>query len=677
MSSARTEREMEEMSETSTTKSSNAATKSAEPDTGQVDAHVSRRSVIMGAAAVAGMAGMSGLLPKSLMAAASAAEPASFDLSKIKHVVYVMQENRSFDHYFGTFPGVRGFDDPTAMTLANGNSVFQQPDPSNPLGYLEPFHMDTSNTAAAAVPSLSHDWRDQHASWNKGAMDGWLHTHIAADGALKGSYTMGYMKQQDIPFHWALAEKFTLLDNYHCSVMGPTYPNRAVWMSGTNDPQGTKGGPILETVKPNALQWKSAAEVLYDAGYTVKTYTSSGSYNYFTWWANLAVKGLVDDELYNRLTTNGSLFGNGTPGGVGDPLHPTAAHTPYLAFEEDCANGTLADVTWLFPDGPYASDEHPPNTPAAGAYFLASKLEALAANEELWSSTVFIINYDENDGFFDHVPPPIPDPDLHPEEYVGVPSPRGTPGGGLPAGAGFRVPCLIISPWTVGGHVYSQVADHTSPLQLIEAITAAGGLDLGTPTRSLAAKKPAVFDDITSWRRDTFDDLAGAFRNEALAAPSDEEFLAARREANYEAQLAASTLAMPKRPGASQTMPHQDPVVTSTGATPASSAQAAPAAQEVHVPATVIGKVHVTSTVHVGRHAVLTLTGGKASSAVVVRNARGKVVAHGRVHAGGRLELKVPTGRMSVGRHGFTVMYVDARGHHHTKNVKVRVTARS
>ena len=349
-------------------------------------------------------------------------------------------------------------------------------------------------------------------------MDGWLHTHVAADGAAKGSYTMGYMTQEDIPFHWALAENFTLLDNYHCSVMGPTYPNRAVWMSGTNDPQGSMGGPILETSKPNALQWESAAEVLYNAGYTVKTYTSSGSYNYFSWWVNLRAKGLVDDELYNRLMTSGSLFGNGKPGGAGNPLSPTMAATAYLGFEEDCANGTLADVTWLFPDGPYASDEHPPNTPAAGAYFLASKLEALASNAELWSSTVFVINYDENDGFFDHVPPPIPDPDLHPDEYVTVPSPRGTPGGGLPAGAGFRVPCIIVSPWTVGGHVYSQVSDHTSPLQLIEAVTAAGGLGNGAPTNGLSSKQPVTFEAMTTWRRETFDDFVGAFQ----AARSEE-----------------------------------------------------------------------------------------------------------------------------------------------------------
>jgi phospholipase C len=643
--------------------------------------HVSRRTLIAGAAAVAGAAGMSGLLPTRLAAAAAAAEPETFNLSKIKHVVYVMQENRSFDHYFGTFPGARGFDDPTAMTLPNGNSVFEQPDPANPDGYLKPFHMSTKNTAAAAIPSLSHDWRDQHASWNKGAMDGWLHTHIASDGNLKGSYTMGYMTQEDIPFHWALAENFTLLDNYHCSVMGPTYPNRAVWMSGTNDPTGARGGPILETVKPNTLRWESAAEVLFKAGYTVKTYTSSGSYNYFSWYEQLASKGKVPDALYNRLMVNGSLFGDGK-GGIGDPANPTQAADPHHGFEEDCANGTLADVTWLFPDGPYASDEHPPNTPAAGAYFLAAKLEALAANEELWKSTVFIINYDENDGFFDHVPPPVPDPELHPEEFVTVPSPRGTPGGGLPAGAGFRVPCIVISPWTVGGHIYSQVADHTSPLQLIEAITAAGGLD-ATPSTQTTPKVPVRFDNITAWRRDTFDDLSGVFQSKALALPTIGELDKNRREADYEAQLAASSLAMPKRPGANQPTPHQEEegaddhqaAAHGTTATTATATAKAPSL-EGYKPTAAVSRVQLTHVVPVGRRAAVTIVGAKPGSKVVVRNARGKVVARGHVHGGGRLELKLPTERMSPGKHGFTVMYADARGLHHTKNLKVHVKAR-
>ena len=173
---------------------------------------MNRRSFVASAAAVAGAAGLAGALPARLAKAATAS-PKKFDLSQVKHLVFQMQENRSFDHYFGTFPGARGFNDPTAIRLPTGRPVFQQPDPANPDGYLEPWHMSTITTGAAAVPSLSHDWRDQHASWNQGAMDGWLLTHLASDGETNGSFTMGYYEEEDIPFHWALARAFTLADN--------------------------------------------------------------------------------------------------------------------------------------------------------------------------------------------------------------------------------------------------------------------------------------------------------------------------------------------------------------------------------------------------------------------------------------------------------------------------------
>jgi phospholipase C len=127
---------------------------------------MSRRQFVGSSAAVAGAAGLAGVLPDSLARAATVNAPRGFHLSQVKHLVFLMQENRSFDHYFGTFPGVRGFSDPTAIRLPTGRSVFQQPDPANPDGYLEPYHMSTITTGAAAVPSLSHDWRDQHASWN-------------------------------------------------------------------------------------------------------------------------------------------------------------------------------------------------------------------------------------------------------------------------------------------------------------------------------------------------------------------------------------------------------------------------------------------------------------------------------------------------------------------------------
>jgi len=500
---------------------------------------MSRRRFIASAAAVAGAAGLAGTLPEMLARAASA-RPMDFDLSQVKHIVYLMQENRSFDHYFGTFPGARGFSDPTAIRLPNGRSVFQQPNPANPDGFLQPYHMSTITTGAAAVPSLSHDWRDQHAAWNYGGNDGWLLTHLASDGDVNGSFTMGYYEQEDLPFHWALAQSFTLLDNYHCGVLGPTNPNRLVWMTGTLDPQGEHGGPVLETKTPDPLHYTTVAEILYNAGYTVKNYGDL-SYNTWAWFAQFIDK-TVPEALYNLVMSSGTLFGNGAPGGVGNPDSPISAANADLAFEEDCANGVLADVSYLFPPG--TTNEHPPNIPALGAQLIASKLEALAANEDLWNSTVFVLNYDENDGIFDHVVPPTPNRERYPEEFVSVPSPKGTPGGGLPVGAGFRVPAIIVSPWTVGGRIFSELSDHTSTLRFIEAVTAAGGL---------SGHGPVTFPAISRWRRDTFGDFTSALRfGRPQPSPSNTQFDAATTATYVAAQTASSKLPMPQRPGATQ-----------------------------------------------------------------------------------------------------------------------------
>ncbi|MBO0732338.1 MAG: hypothetical protein J2P57_23960, partial [Acidimicrobiaceae bacterium] len=215
---------------------------------------------------------------------------------------------------------------------------------------------------------------------------------------------------------------------------------------------------------------------------------------------------------------------------------PTKASNPDLAFEEDCANGVLPDVSFIGSN----ADEHPPNLPAAGAQFLASKLEALAANQDLWNSTVFVINYDENDGFFDHVAPPIPDRNEYPEEYVTLASPAGTPGDGLPVGAGFRVPAIIVSPWTVGGRIFSGVSDHTSCLLLIEAVAAAGGL---------SGKGPVTFPNISRWRRDTFSDLSRALHPVApQPAPSNSQFDPGMTAANLTAQTTAALQPLPPRP---------------------------------------------------------------------------------------------------------------------------------
>jgi phospholipase C len=506
---------------------------------------MSRRRFFTSAAAVAGAAGLAGTLPESL-ARAGSVSPRGFDLSQVKHLVFLMQENRSFDHYFGTFPGARGFSDPTAIRLPNGRSVFQQPDPANPDGYLEPYHMSTIITGAAAVPSLSHDWRDQHASWNQGAMDGWLLAHVASDGDVNGSFTMGYYTREDIPFHWALAQSFTLADNYHCSVLGPTDPNRAFWEHGGNDPQGTHGGPILETSTPNPLTYESGPETMNKAGISYKFYTNKGWISSSAaWFKSFQAGTSLPVGLVNSALAAGTLYGDGTPGGIGNPASPTPASNPNLAFEEDCANGVLPDVSFI---GTGAS-EHPPAIPAGGAQFIATKLEALAANQDLWHSTVFVLDYDENDGFFDHVVPPTPDPRQFPEEFVHVPSPKGTPGGGLPIGAGFRVPSIVISPWTTGGRIFSDVSDHTSCLRLIEEVAAAGGL---------SGKGSVTFPNISRWRRTTFSDFTGSLRRVApQPAPTNTQFSPDTTAANLAAQTKASMQPMPPRPGATQHLPQQ------------------------------------------------------------------------------------------------------------------------
>ena len=151
------------------------------------DRGFSRRAVLGGTAAAAA----SSLLPWKLRQA-MAATPAHVrgSLRDIEHIVILMQENRSFDHYFGTLSGVRGFDDHHALRLPNGDPVWRQPDPSTSDGYLLPYRLNSRISAAQAIPSMSHAWSVQHSAWNNGAMDNWLPVHRAADGN-NGPYTMG------------------------------------------------------------------------------------------------------------------------------------------------------------------------------------------------------------------------------------------------------------------------------------------------------------------------------------------------------------------------------------------------------------------------------------------------------------------------------------------------------
>jgi phospholipase C len=387
-------------------------------------------------------------------------QPRRSSLPEIKHVVILMQENRSFDHYFGTLAGVRGFADPDALKLSNGQSVFYQPDEENPKGYLLPFHLDTHASSAQKIPSTSHAWAVQHEAWNGGRMDRWLPAHRKADG-VKGPYVMGYYKRADIPFQFALAEAFTICDSYHCSVFGPTWPNRMYLMTGTIDPDGANGGPILVNKAPTGgYTWTTYPERLQQAGVSWKVYEQQDSYGC-------------------NMLSNFKVFQQAD---AASPLHSRGMQVSLEGqFEYDAIHDQLPAVSWIIPTS--FQSEHPDYMPADGAAFVASKIDAVAANPDVWAKTVFILNYDENDGLFDHVPPPTAAIGT-PQEIVG----------GLPIGGGFRVPCIIVSPWTAGGWVCSEKFDHTSVLRFLEVFTGVRETN------------------ISDWRRRTFGDLTSALR---------------------------------------------------------------------------------------------------------------------------------------------------------------------
>jgi phospholipase C len=434
--------------------------------------------------------------PASLTGAQRPAKP----ISDIKHVVVLMQENRSFDHYFGAMPGVRGFGDPTVS-----KTLFYQSDPSNPDKYLLPFHVDSHSTGAQALPSNSHSWGPQHDSWDNGKMDGFVTAHIEADG-VDGQYTMAYYARNDLPFHWALADAFTVCDGYHCSMLGPTWPNRLFLMTGTVDPAGANGGPVYSNYVPSeGFSWTTYPEMLTKAGVPWKVYQENDNYG---------MNVLEYFDQYQAAPTSSPLYQNAMrfyqPG----------------QFEYDALHDRLPAVSWIVPTS-YQS-EHPDYLPAAGADYVASKINAVAANEDVWNKTVFVLVYDENDGFFDHVAPPTA-PAGTADEYITV------DGTSAPIGLGFRVPCIIVSPWTVGGYVCHDTFDHTSVLQLLEQVTG------------------VTNPNISAWRRETAGDLTAALG----AVPSHRFPRLPATTRHLERAEQAAQLPLPAIPGKEQSFPVQ------------------------------------------------------------------------------------------------------------------------
>jgi phospholipase C len=421
-----------------------------------------------------------------LLEVATEAAASGASLSDVKHIVILMQENRSFDHYFGTLSGVRGFSDPNVPRQTVGGTSYPvfdqfgyQPGTGvDASGYTQPFNLLNAPPTENGYDTndIDHSWGGQHASWNHGAMDSFIASHLNTDGTANGPVTMGYYTRSELSFYYALADSFTICDNYFCSVLGPTDPNRLMAMSAWIDPAGVAGGPVITTASDRlamtgALNWKTMPEALLEAGVSWKVYNDP------TGLLGLSVLPYFKNYDDPLSVTGIELIANGlTPSYPGD-------------FASDVASGSLPSVSWIIP--PLYECEHPAAPPEWGEYLVQQVLNTLVSNPEVWAQTVFLVVYDENGGFFDHVPPPAAPAGTAGEYLTGtLPSSAGGIAG--PVGLGFRTPCLVVSPFSAGGYKYSGGLDHTSALRLIET------------------RFGVTVPNLTAWRRGVTGDFTGA-----------------------------------------------------------------------------------------------------------------------------------------------------------------------
>ena len=426
-----------------------------------------------------GATAMATLSPSIARAAAIPADRRTGTLADIEHVVVLMQENRSFDHYFGSLRGVRGFGDRSPVTLPSGQSVWHQDG-------LLPFRPDVDDLGLQFIQDLAHGWNDGHAAFNGGRYDQWVQA--------KTPTTMAYLTREDIPFHYALADAFTICDAYHCSLLGPTDPNRYYMWTGYVGNDGAGGGPVV-TNDELGYGWGTFPERLEAAGVSWKIYQDAGdgldAAGSWGWTSDPYIGNYGDNSLL--------YFDNYRNAAPGSPLYEKArtgtnikaGDDMFAPLRSDVVNGKLPQVSWIV--APEAYTEHP-NWPANyGAWFVANVLDALTADPKVWARTALLVTYDENDGFFDHAVPPYPTAgkstvSLDNEFFAAS---DGHVAG--PYGLGQRVPMVVVSPWSTGGYVCSEVFDHTSIIRFLE--------------KRFGVHEP----NISAWRRAICGDLTAAF----------------------------------------------------------------------------------------------------------------------------------------------------------------------
>jgi phospholipase C len=472
---------------------------------------------------IVGSGTLAASLPASITKAlATPAHHRTGTIADVEHIVILTQENQSFDHYFGTLRGVRGFSDPRAVNLPNGRPVWYQPNNPDTYGLgvdeLPPFRINLPSLGMQYLPGTDHSWNSGHEAWNFGQYDQWVKG--------KSPLTMTYLKRDDIPFHFALADAFTICDAYHCSVMGPTDPNRYHMWTGWTGNDGKGGGPVLSNAEAG-YDWTTYPERLEAAGVSWKVYQDVGegldAKGYWGWVSNAYIGNYGDNSLLYFHQYQDAALGSPLAMGAKTGTNIAAGKTQLELFDilrDDVKNGTLPQVSWIA--SPEAYSEHSNWPSNFGAWYISQVLDALTSNPEVWSKTILFINWDENDGFFDHIVPPTPpqgnnDGKSTVSTINEIMTDNGSGFVTGPIGLGTRVPLLAISPWSKGGYVNSQVFDHTSLIRFIE--------------KRFGPEYPGIIEpNITPWRRAVAGDLTSIFNfanpnQHKVGLPSTSDYL--------------------------------------------------------------------------------------------------------------------------------------------------------
>lgn len=510
-------------------------------------------------------------------------------LHDVDHIIVHMQENRSFDHYFGMLRGVRGFGDPRPLRLPGGRTVWAQPSTEHSDGFVLPYHGNSKTSRSFYVDGAEQSHQENLWIFNRGRYDRWGHTRELKQRML-------HYDASDLPFYYALAEAFTVCDAYHCSTMTQTYPNRLHLFTGCNGGGTVGGDPEMSNygedetpsadmredkkLRENAYNWTTYAERLEAAGVSWKVYQEYDNFGDNLLSVFPAFRPCAPGSpLYRRGRAWVSEHKDGPDRTRSDGEQLVAA------FRDDIANRRLPQISWIVTAA--ALSEHPKAEPSTGEHVTAELIKALVDHPEVFSRTLLILNFDEAGGFFDHVPPPVPPVgnyrghstiplDGESKDYRGGASVK--VGGANPIGLGIRTPTLLISPWSRGGFVCSQLFDHTSVIRLME--------------KRFGVREP----NISQWRRSVTGDLTAAFDFSAATGAPPLDFAATSNFATRNAiSDAAANFGIPNAQHPTAQYPGQRPhrplpyrFVT----------EAAVAGKQLRIDLVNTGPVGVTFTVH-------------------------------------------------------------------------------